>query len=399
MYRLTEASNAQVTDFSVKGLYNVGYGRAKDPTYALTERKVNSLYASAEVNYKEWLYLNFTARNDWFSTLSPANRSILYPSVSASYVFTESFAAKPNWLTSGRLRAAYAEVGSDTDVNPYSQQLIYSVNANQFQGQAVSTTGTSVPNQDLRPMRAAETEIGLETKMFNNRVNVDIAAYRKLTTDQIVQAQISDGSGYLNTLINSGQSENKGIEVMVNIIPVEVGDFSWEFTFAGAYNITKVLSLLNDTPGSNITVGTHVFNGFVQQIVGEELGQIVGFGYRRYGHDPATNQPLDPESVANPDNIGKILIGTNGIPLATTRPIPFGSALPKWTGGFTNAFNYKGISLSVLIDFKLGGKMLSGTNFNAYRHGLHKATLVGRDNPTSDAGVADPVAGCLTRMG
>lgn len=390
MKRRSDVSSVQVTDFSVRGLYNVGYGRAKDPTYGLSERQVNSLYGSAEVNFREWLYLNFTARNDWFSTLSPANRSILYPSVSASYVFSESFASKPRWLSSGRLRAAYAEVGSDTDVPPYAQQLIYTVNANQFQGQAIGAFGTSVPNPNLKPMRAAETEIGLELKMFNNRVNVDVAGYRKLTSDQIVQAQVSDASGFVNTLINSGESENKGLELMVNVIPIETNDFSWDFTFAGAYNVTKVLSLLDDTPGSNITVGTHVFNGWVQQIVGQEMGQIVGFGYRRYGYDPATNVPLDPESVANPENIGKIMIGSNGIPLATTRPIPFGSALPKWTGGFTNTFNYKGISLSVLIDFKLGGKMLSGTNFNAYRHGLHKATLVGRDNLTSDLGVTDP---------
>jgi hypothetical protein len=90
-----------------------------------------------------------------------------------------------------------------------------------------------------------------------------------------VQAQISDASGFVNTFINSGQNENKGVELMVNLIPIETGDFTWDFTFAGAYNITKVIKLLNDTPGSNITVGTHVFNGWVQQIVGEELGQIV----------------------------------------------------------------------------------------------------------------------------
>ena len=390
MRQRNDVSSVQVTDFSVRGLYNVGYGRAKDPTYGMSERQVNSLFGSAEFNYKKWLYLTVTGRNDWFSTLSPENRSFLYPSVSASYVFSETLGTKPSWLNSGRIRAAYAEVGSDTDVPPYAQQLIYTVNANQFQGQAIGAFGTSLPNKSLKPMSVAETEVGFEMKMFNNRVNVDVAAYKKVTTDQIVQAQISDASGFVNTLINSGQNENKGLELMVNLIPIESNDFSWEFTFAGAYNITKVNRLLNDTPGSNITVGTHVFNGWVQQIVGEEMGQIVGYGYRRYGHDPATNQPLDPETVANPENIGKIIIGSNGIPLATTRPIPFGSALPKWTGGFTNTLNYKGLSLSVLIDFKLGGKMLSGTNFNAYRHGLHKATLVGRDNPTSDLGVADP---------
>ncbi|MEO5975910.1 MAG: SusC/RagA family TonB-linked outer membrane protein [Chryseolinea sp.] len=386
----SDLQSTQVTDFSVRGLYNVGFGRAKDPTYALSESKINSLYATLELSYKKFLYLNATARNDWFSTLSPANRSILYPSVSGSYVFTESLGTMPKWFNSGRIRAAYASVGSDNAVGPYSQQLLYTVNANQFQGQAVGSLGTVVPNPNLKPSQTNETEIGLETKMFGNRLNVDIAAYNKITIDQIIGAQVSDGSGFVSTLINSGRSRNRGVELLVNVVPIETSDFSWEFTFAGAYNITKVLSLLTDTPGSNITVGNHVFNGSVQQIVGEQMGQIVGFGYRRYGYDPATNQPLNPEGLANQENIGKIMIGANGIPLATTRQIPFGSALPRYTGGITNTFNYKGIMLSVLIDFKLGGKMLSGTNFNAYRHGLQKATLVGRDNPTSDLGVADP---------
>jgi hypothetical protein len=135
--------------------------------------------------------------------------------------------------------------------------------------------------------------------------------------------------------------------------------------------------LLTDTPGSNITVGNHVFNGSVQQIVGKEMGQIVGFGYRR------------DDGTVNPDHAGMIIYGSNGIPLPTATQIPFGSALPKWVGGVTNSFNYKGITFSFLIDFKLGNKMLSGTNFNAWRHGLHKTTLTGRDNLTYN-GVTDP---------
>ncbi len=141
-----------------------------------------------------------------------------------------------------------------------------------------------------------------------------------------------------------------------------------------------MLSLLTEVPGESITVGSHVFNGFVQQIVGEEMGQIVGYGYRR-----------DDGSI-NPANEGKIVFGANGLPLRTTTLIPFGSALPKWVGGFTNAFNYKGITASFLIDFKLGGKVLSGTNFNAYRHGLSKETLPGREGGTLDANGNDPGA-------
>ncbi len=378
MQRRSELNSVQVTDFVVKGLYTVQNGRAKDPLYDLQQRAVNSVYGSAEVNYKRFVYLNGTVRNDWFSTLSPANRSILYPSVSASYVFSESFSSKPGWLDFGKFRAAYAEAGSDTDVGPYANKLFYGVNANQFGGQPVGNFGVVVPNANLKPMRIAETELGVDVKMLDGRLALDLAVYRKLTTDQIVNAQISDASGFTTTKINSGQSQNKGIEMMLNVVPVRSSALQWDVTFTGAYNITKVLSLLTDTPGENITVGTHVFNGFVQQIVGKEMGQIVGYGYKR-----------DDGSV-NPDHKGMIVYGSNGIALPSANLIPFGSALPKWVGGFTNSFNYKGILLSFLIDFKLGGKVLSGTNFNAYRHGLLKETLVGREGGALDANGNDP---------
>ena len=182
-------------------------------------------------------------------------------------------------------------------------------------------------------------KLGFELKMFKSRVGLDVAVYEKITTDQIVQAQISDASGFVTTRINSGKSSNKGIEMLLTLVPIESENFSWEFTFNGAYNKTKVLSLLTDTPGERITVGTHVFNGELRQIVGEEMGQIAGFGYRR-------------------DDQGRKVFGANGLPLRTPDLITFGSALPNWVGGFNNAFNYKGVTLSFLIDFKLGNMML-----------------------------------------
>lgn len=378
MRQRMDNNNVQVTDFTVLGLYTVQNGRAKDPLYDRIETGVNSLYGMGEVNYKEIIYLNGTFRQDWFSTLSKDDRTIPYPSISLSYVFSESFSNRPSWLDFGKFRAAYASVGSDSAVPAYSNQLYYTVNGQQFQGQAVGNFGLIVPNARLRPMLVEETELGLELKLFNSRVNLDMAVYRKLTTDQIVSATISDASGFTTTQINSGKSQNKGIELMLNFVPVTKTNFDWNFTFTGAYNKTKVLSLLTDEPGSNITVGQHVFNGFVQQIVGEEMGQIVGYGYKR-----------DDGSI-NPEHKGMIVYAPSGLPIRTSTLIPFGSALPKWTGGFLNTFSYKDIVASFLIDFKLGGKMLSGTNFNAYRHGLHKETLVGREGGELDANGNDP---------
>ncbi|MPR33010.1 SusC/RagA family TonB-linked outer membrane protein [Salmonirosea aquatica] len=374
MYRRSDLNSVQVTDFVVRDLYTVQNGRVKDPLYNLSERAVNSVYGAAELSYKDFLYLNVTARNDWFSTLSPANRSILYPSVSGSFVFSQAFVNVPNWLTFGKLRAAYAEVGSDTDVSPYSNNLFYGINANLFPNvvgaqQPVGNIATNtVPNANLRPMSTSETELGLELKMFDNRLGIDFAVYRKITTDQIVSAQISNASGFANTLINSGKGQNQGIELLVNLGLVRSNDFQWDFTFNGSVNQTKVLSLLTDTPGERITVGTHVFNGELRQVVGQPMASLYGFGFKR-------------------DDQGRKIFATDGRPQRTTDLISFGSAIPKYVGGFTNTFNYKGINLSFLIDFKLGHNMMSGTNFNATRHGLHKMTLEGREGGVVGDGV------------
>ncbi|MES2648805.1 MAG: SusC/RagA family TonB-linked outer membrane protein [Bacteroidota bacterium] len=372
MRRRSDINNVQVTDFVIRGLYTVQNGRAKDPVYTLLEQGVNSAYGSAEFGWKRMLYINGTLRNDWFSTLSPANRSILYSSVSGSFVFTEAL-KKSSWLNYGKVRLGYAEVGSDGDVAPYSDQLFYAVNSNLIANPngtlvAVGTSGNVVPNPNLKPSRVAETEVGIELKMFGNRVNVDLAAYRKFTRDQIVPVQISDGSGFITTRINSGESRNDGFEGLLTLVPIENKNFRWELTANTSYNITKVISILTEKPGERITIGTHVFNGEVRHVVGEEMGQIAGYGYAR-------------------DAKGSRIFQSNGLPLRTTDLVLFGSALPKWTGGFLNSFKIYGLTLGVFIDYKLGNKVLSGTNFNATRHGLHKRTLEGRAGGVTGDGV------------
>ncbi|HEX8532403.1 MAG TPA: TonB-dependent receptor, partial [Cytophagales bacterium] len=333
----------------------------------LSEKQVNSLYGAAQFSFREFLFINATARNDWFSVLSPANRSILYPSVTGSFVFTEAFSTLPNWLTFGKLRAAYAEVGSDLDVAPYSNNLFYRVNNNLFPNQDGSLQpvgvidATTVPNANLKPMRVSEIEFGLELKFLDNRIGLDVAYYNKLTKDQILSAQVSDASGYTNRLINVGESRNKGVEMLLNLTPIRTPSFQWDATFNGSYNTSEVLRLGANPGDTMITTGTALFElGEVRQWVGHPLGQLFGWGYRR-----------------NPDG-QKVFSTANGTPLRTATQIPFGSALPVWVGGVTNTFTYKGINLSFLIDFKLGHKMISATNHNAWRHGLHKGTLVGR---------------------
>lgn len=383
LYVQSEINSAAGTDFVVRDLYTIMNTRVRDPFFGFGERRVNSLYGAAEFSYKNFLFVNVTARNDWFSTLSPANRSVLYPSITSSFVFSDAFDNMPRWLSFGKIRAAYAEVGSDTDVGPYANNLFYGINANLFpvgtsaaQAPLGFISGLTVPNPNLRPMRTSEAEIGLELKLFDNRIGVDMAFYNKITRDQIVSAQISDASGYTTTRLNSGQSRNQGFEYLLNVVPVLTDKFRWEVTFNGSYNTTLVQRILSDDNGTDrdyngdgraeqIVVGESIWRagqGQIRQVVGQPIGMLFANAYAR-----------DPQ--------GRRIFDAAGLPVITPL-VAFGSTIPKWVGGINNSFTYKGINLSFLIDYKLGHIMTSGTNFNAWRHGLHRGTLVGRETNT-----------------
>lgn len=368
MHRKISRHNVFVQDFYTRDLYTIGNSRQRDAIYDFSERQVNSFYGSAELSYKDFLFLNGTVRNDWFSTLSPENRSILYPSVTGSFVFSQALASSlPKWINFGKIRAAYAEVGSDTDISPYANNLFYGIGAQQFpspSGAAQplgSISGSTVPNANLRPMRVSEKEFGLEMKVLDNLIGLDLTYYNKLSSDQILRAQTSNAGGYLNQLINVGKSRNQGVEMLLSINPVRSRNLYWNLVLNTSYNKTEVLDLGSGVSDNMITVGTADFTGELRQVVGQPMGQLFGFGYLR---DANGTQIFD---------------AGNGRPLRTPTQIAFGSAIPVWVGGISNSISYKGIDLSFLVDFKLGHKLISGTNHNAWRHGLHKATLVGRE--------------------
>lgn len=365
MYRELDR-NIEVGElFFTRNLYTIGNASKITPTYIISERQVNSLYGALELSYKGWFFLNATARNDWFSTLSPENRSILYPSVTGSFVFSDAFKV-PKWLSFGKLRLAYAEVGSDTDVAPYSNNLFYGISSQQFPNQAGvpqplgNISGSTVPNANLRPMRVKEQEIGIELALFNN-IRIEASYYNKLSSDQILSAQISNGSGYTSQLINVGESVNRGVEMMLSFYPIRGKNFSWNLSGNATWNTSEVLSLGDDVEGTFIKVGQAEFHGELRQVVGLPMAQLYGWGYLR---DDQGRQVFDPNS---------------GRPMRSTEQLNFGTALPVWWGGIVNSFAFKKLTFSFLIDFKLGHNMISGTHTNAYRHGLDKATLVGRE--------------------
>lgn len=354
---------ASVTNFYVRDLYTIANGQVKNPGYSYSRKKVNSIYGAAELSFKNFLFLNITGRNDWFSTLNPNSNNYLYPSVSGSFVFSQAFQNTPNWLTYGKLRAAYAEVGGDTD--PYSNNLYYAINANPFNGTALGyINGAISPNANLRPLKVKEVEMGLEMKMFDSRFNIDMSVYKKNTVDEILNVDISNTSGFSQTKVNVGKLQNKGIEMLVSIVPVRTERFQWETSFNGSYNISKVIELANNQ--ERFDVGTGEFFGTVSHEKGKPLASLRGFDYKR-------------------DDQGRI-ITSGGLPQQGSLTT-FGSAIPTWVGAWLNHFNYRGLRLSTQIDFKAGNKILSNSNLNFLREGLSQQSLVGREDGVLFPGV------------
>ncbi|MDR2888060.1 MAG: SusC/RagA family TonB-linked outer membrane protein, partial [Bacteroidales bacterium] len=331
MHRTVETSWQTATDFVTRGLYTIMNGRSRISNHSLTERAVNSIYGSAEFSYRNFLYFTATARNDWFSTLPANNRSILYPSGTLSFIFSEIISL-PEWFTFGKARLSYAEVGDD-NVDAYSNIQYFSLNNNLYPSSAGSVPlgdyeSSTIANPDLRPLRVSEMEAGLDFRFFNGKIVFDIAYYDKLTKDQIVSATVSHATGFATRLINVGESRSKGMETALTVKPIETRNFTWTLSGNLSYNTSEVLKLGLTDADTMITIGN------VREIVGQKLGQI--FTY---------SQAVD----ANGNKIFN-----NGLPVRTAEQMSIGTNQPTWFGGITNTFDYKGIIFSALIDFKLG---------------------------------------------
>jgi TonB-linked SusC/RagA family outer membrane protein len=349
-------------NFVVKDLYSIANGNVKTQTYTYGKSRVNSLYGLAEVGFKRLLYINVTGREDWFSVYNPRNNHVFYPSVSGSFIFSQLL-PDLGWLNFGKLRVAGSKTGSANGVNNYEGLLSYTISPNTFNGQVTATiNGANAPNASLTPFKADEKEIGLDLRMFNSRLHVDVSAFRKVTTDQVLSVTLSNTSGYTNSKANLASLRNSGLETLLEFTAIRTTRFSWTTSWNNSYLSTKVLTI---SPGVNDFLllyfnGTgNEFLGQIHYTVGLPMNQLYT---RTYLRDAKNN----------------ILVSPAGRLLATPDYKPVGSAIPKFTGGWTNYFTYKNLGLGIFIDYKFGGKVMSATALNMLRQGLSKASLVGR---------------------
>lgn len=360
MRRSNESISASGTGFNVPFFHSINnvVGTTRNFGYGYSGSGINSAFGSAEVGYNGIFFLTATARKEWFSVLNPELNDKFYPSVGGSFVFSDAFNTLPQWLSFGKVRATWAQVGN-VSIGPYSTNLNFSLIGNHVgQPMASFASGSNLPNPELVPYTSTETEFGFDLRFLENRIGLDVTYYSQKTTDDILNAGISRSSGFATTSVNLGELTNKGLEFLLTATPVK-GDLTWDVSLNFAKNNNKVVSLIAGSTKLNVEE-PRTRTVFVAHVVGKPYGMITGLRQTR-----------------SPD--GELVFNADGGPITDNQYYNLGNGVPNFTGGINNSFTWKGVNLSFLIDFKSGGDIYSGTNVNMTGAGFHKQTLQGRD--------------------
>ena len=323
------------------------------------EKSINSLFGDVTLGWKNMLYLEGTIRGDKSSTLPTDNNTYVYPSVTGSFIFSEMLKDKTPWLSFGKVRLGFAKVGNDTD--PYQLYNTFS----QYTNIDATTPGYRLPNTmqnpDLKPESTTSFEAGLEMSFFNNRFGFDVTYYQTNTKDEILPLSVSGTTGYIYKYVNSGEIENKGIEIGVHATPIKTHDFEWYTNLTLAHNKNKVKSLADGVDYYRITSAPFLVE--IGAMVGEEYGVIMGTDYLY-------------------DDNGNKLVDEDGLYMATDGNQVIGHIFPDFTGGWTNSFRYKNLDLSFQLDFSKGGQYFSTTYLWGMYCGMFEETAAGNVRET-----------------
>lgn len=319
-----------------------------------SKRRLIGLYADVMLGWDEMVYLEFTARNDWSSTLPIDNNSFFYPGVTASWIFTKLI-PKNKILNFGKLRLAYGKTGNDASAYMTSSSYVQGY-ANGYYGsdiaafpmngvnafQLSSTKGST----DLKPEMTKEFEIGLNLQLFDGRIGIDATYYNRKTSDQIFTLPVDPSTGYSYMVTNFGEVRNRGVELVLNFVPVRTKDFTWELGFNFAKNSNKVLSLPESLDEGKVSIYSYSAGNDAVYMYAEE-GKAMGQFYTytlSYTED------------------GQLIVGDDGLPILSTEVEATGKDInPDWTGGITTSFRYKDFTLSAAFDIRKGGYMFSRT--------------------------------------
>ncbi|CAG5002933.1 TonB-dependent receptor P26 [Dyadobacter sp. CECT 9275] len=348
--RTTRTHFSKVTNLDLPGFYNLSNSSVTPATFATsTIRRLMGVYGSATFGFDSWLYLTVGARNDWTSTLPKGKNSYFYPSASISAVLSDVFKL-PAEVPFVKVRFAAASAGNDAD--PYKVNPVYvsgDIRAGGFGNIVFPFAGVNayevsniLGNTNLKPEISREYEGGLEVGLFGKRVNLDLSIYNKLTKNQIISLNLEPASGATEQTVNLGSVRNKGVEVMLNVIPVQTKDFEWGVTLNFNKINNEVESLGFEGGSGNILLNSS-YDVKLRAVVGKPLGAI-----------------YSPDVLRDPQ--GRTVVNeSTGLPLTSPDEAYRGSINPDWTAGIGTYLTYKGFKLSANGDYRHGGVFYSYT--------------------------------------
>ena len=373
MDRESRGLSSSQSPLLIPNLFDVNNGTNKPSvSESYNHRKMNSLYGSVQFNYGGWVFLDATLRNDWTSTLSPANRSYLYPSVSLAWVITDmigKYSSLPGWLSFAKARVSYAEVGND--MGPYQLYNVYTMGTDNFGNPIVNSQGT-LYNEDVKNELIKSWEAGLDLRFFDSRVGLDLSWYKTNATNQLTNLPIS-AVAYSSMKVNAGNIQNSGWEAVLNVEPVRTRDFLWRSTLNFSNNKNLILDLAEGVEEYNLGGYDNIK---IVAKVGGGYGDIYGTKYARVEDE---NSPY----------YGKLILNGDGLPTAASGSHFLGNQNPIANMGWINSFTWKDLTASFQIDARIGGKMFSGTLGTMENAGTAAWTVDGREKMIVDGVVKD----------
>ena len=343
----------------VPGIYNLSNSKNQSLVTQFNRYKqVKSVFGMASVGYQNFAYLEGTYRTDWDSSLPNDANKYSYMSISGSVIISELIDVEA--IDNLKVRANYGETGNGTD--PYSVYNTYFTDT-PFNGNPMFTNYITLNNNNLQPEETSEIEFGLEGAFYGNRIGFDFSWYSRDTKNQIVPVEVSGANGYTKTIINAGNINNSGIELMLYGTPVRTEDFSWNIDL----NFARNVNLVKDLPG-----------GSPEDPAKIQLARAPFGGAYLNAVEGATFQELYALNYVYDANGNKVINQSTGF-YEQGKLESVGSVLPDWTGGLRNTFTYKSFDLGVLIDASMGGKYYSLSNM----WGMYSGMLEKTATPTS----------------
>ena len=326
---------------------------ASTPAFAniVARKEIQSVYASATASFRDLIFVDLSARNDWSSTL-PSPHSYFYPSVGISTLLT-GLLKLPNWISYSKIRAAYTQVGNDADPYLLNQTYTYAQGA----GSGFVTRDQTRYINNLKPERTNALEIGTEWRFLNGRVGIDATLYKTNTVNQLIFIGLPQPSGFNNQYINVGDIQNKGIELMLTATPVKSENISWTTNLNFAANRNKVIALLPGIQQASLTTATNFASSLIRP--GGSYGDLYGFMWSK-------------------NEQGQHRISANGLPVVDQLQ-KIGNFNPDYTLGWNNQLSYKKLRLSFLVDGRVGGTIISGTDALLGYFGLAEYTTAHRE--------------------